>query len=81
MKESLNLSAFCTHKFFKIIINFVDKGAANTVGTWCNWWGDYLQIDQKTMLNYADPGSPQNRFCGNFNGKSTIHWSPQLKCG
>ena len=31
---------------------------------WCHGGFDYLQIDQKTMANYSDISSKQNRFCG-----------------
>ena len=44
--------------------NFSDEAGSETVGTWCNWWGNYLQLDQKSMAEYSDSGSPQNRFCG-----------------
>jgi len=35
-----------------------------TIGTWCNGYGDFLQVDHKTMVDYSDIGSKQNRFCG-----------------
>ena len=41
---------------------FSDKGV--TIGTWCNGYGDFLQLDQKTMIDFNDTGSPQNRYCG-----------------
>merc|ERR1711971_25364 len=31
---------------------------------WCHGNNDFLQIDQKTMFDFSDPGSAQNRFCG-----------------
>ena len=31
---------------------------------WCHGGFDYLQIDQKTMGNYSDISSKQQRFCG-----------------
>ena len=42
--------------------NFSDKGV--TIGTWCNGYGDFLQVDHKTMVDYSDIGSKQTRFCG-----------------
>ena len=35
-----------------------------TAPHWCHGLGDYLQVDQKSMYDYKDVGSPQNRFCG-----------------
>ena len=31
---------------------------------WCHGSFDYLQFDRKTMVNYSDISSKQNRFCG-----------------
>ena len=31
---------------------------------WCHGNNDFIQVDQKTMFNYTDHGSAQNRFCG-----------------
>ena len=31
---------------------------------WCHGNYDFLQIDQKTMKDYANNESAQNRFCG-----------------
>ena len=45
-----------------IVKLFSDKGV--TIGTWCNGYGDFLQVDHKTMVDYSDIGSKQNRFCG-----------------
>ena len=39
---------------------------------WCHGKNDFLQIDHKSMFDYSDYGSAQNRFCGselpNFRG-------------
>ena len=35
-----------------------------TASAWCHGNNDFLQVDQKTMFNYTDYGSAQNRFCG-----------------
>ena len=39
-------------------------GIGVTAPEWCHGRGDYLQIDQKSMFDFEDTGSPQNRFCG-----------------
>ena len=31
---------------------------------WCHGEFDYLQLDQRTMANYSDVGSKQQRYCG-----------------
>ena len=31
---------------------------------WCHGNFDYLQLDRKTMSNYSDISSRQNRYCG-----------------
>ena len=35
-----------------------------TADPWCHGNYDFLQIDQKTMKDYANNESAQNRFCG-----------------
>ena len=44
---------------------------------WCHGKNDFLQIDHKSMFEYSDPGSAQNRFCGtglpNFGGIANNH--------
>ena len=43
-------------------IRFSDNDV--TASAWCHGNNDFLQVDQKTMFNYTDYGSAQNRFCG-----------------
>jgi len=50
------LSDFCVRK----------DGVTPDVSYWCHGENDFLQIDQKTMRNYTDRGSQQNRFCGAY---------------
>ena len=39
--------------------------AQSQLTKWCHGHFDYLQLDRKTMTNYSDISSKQNRYCGN----------------
>jgi len=48
----------------KLVDFCVNANGITDAPNWCHGNNDFLQVDGKSMFNYTDIGSAQNRFCG-----------------